>query len=75
MLTQLNKSLFNLMKEVEQGEGVCFIVPAGFVEGNFEHFDPKANLVTISITRFSGIDVNGTLSIPMEIIQAWGKVA
>jgi hypothetical protein len=75
MLTQLNKSLFNLMNEVQKGEGVCFIVPAGFIEGNFEHFDNKANLVTISITRFSGVDVNGTLMIPMEIIQAWGKVA
>jgi hypothetical protein len=75
MLTQLNKSLFNLMRELEKGEGVCFIVPAGFVEGKFVQFDNKANLVTISITRFSGVDVNGMLLIPMEIIQAWGKVA
>lgn len=74
MLTQLNKSLFNLLNEIGDGEGVCFIVPAGFIEGNFKHFDQKANLVTISITRFSGIIVSGTLSIPMEIIQAWGKV-
>jgi hypothetical protein len=63
------------MLEVGKGEGVCFIVPAGFVEGNFEHFDNKENLVTISITRFSGINVTGTLLIPMEIIQAWGKVS
>jgi hypothetical protein len=74
MLTQLNKSLLNLLMEVGEGEGVCFIVPAGFVEGSFKDFDHKANLVTISMTRFSGTNVSGTLLIPMEIIQAWGRV-
>jgi len=74
MLTQPNKSLYNLLMAVGEGEGVCFIVPAGFIEGKFKNFDHKANLVTISISRFSGVNVSGTLLIPMEIIQGWGKV-
>lgn len=75
LLSDFLQNLQNL-KNTKKEEKDCliyFIIPAGAIRGKFKNYDDGNDVVTLSYSSFSSILLEVEMSIPTEIIQAWGK--